>query len=164
VCNILQVYPALAARGREGEFYPWYALNCLLLNQDCHRVAYTYGVRESEPEVFRIISGLSPEEARALVDLLLERLEREPRISDYVKALAVNHLYLGHEYDDRLLSEEMLGALSRRYGWELIGALLGLAGSVVETNQCIDEPPLIAWVGLREAYRGVWSGREKGEG
>ena len=164
MCNIIQVYALLASEGREKEFYPWYSLYCLLMGQDCYRTAYTYNVKESEPEVFRIINGLSPLEASILMCSLLKRLRAEPKISDYVKALAVNHLYLGHKYDGELLSGELLNELSRRHGWGLIGALLGATGDTVETHRCVDEPSLLTWAGIREAYKGhkgVYHGAQK---
>jgi hypothetical protein len=118
MCNLALVYSRLLLEGREGEFYPWYALNCLLLGQDCHRTAYTYGVRDSEPEVYRIIDGISTPEAERLLSSLIERLRKDPRLSDYVKALVVNHLYLNHKYDHVLLSGDILNSVSRRYGWD----------------------------------------------
>jgi len=162
MCNLALVYSRLLLEGREGEFYPWYALNCLLLGQDCHRTAYTYGVRDSEPEVYRIIDGMAVPEAERLLASLVERLRKNPRLSDYVKALAVNHLYLNHKYDHVLLSGDILNMVSRRYGWGMIGAMLGQIPDVIETYKCIDEPPLIAWTGIREAYRGARHGTQKG--
>ena len=162
MCSPIQVYALLSYEGREREFYPWHALNCLLMGQDCYRTAYTYGVRESEPEVFKIIDGLSPLEASVFMASLLKRLRAEPRMSDYVKALAVNHLYLSHRYDGELLSGELINELSRRHGWTVIGALLGVTGDIVETHKCVEEPSLLAWTGIREAYRGVHHGSQKG--
>jgi hypothetical protein len=161
MCNPIQVYALLASEGREREFYPWYALQCLLMGQDCWRTAYTYNVKEIEPEVFRIIDGLSPLGASVLIASLLKRLREEPKLSDYVKALSINHLYLSHRYDSELLSGELLNELSRRHGWGLIGALLGVTGDMVETHKCVEEPSLLSWTGIRDAYRGVYRGSQK---
>jgi len=161
MCDIIQVYALLASEGREREFYPWYAIRCLLMGQDCYRIAYTYNVKEIDPEAFRIIDGISPQEASSLLDSILKRLESEPSLGDFVKALAINHLYLKHEHDGRLLSGELINRLSRRYGWGLIGTFLGVVNDTIETHKCVDEPSLLASTGIKEIYRGALYGGEK---
>jgi len=161
VCDVVQVFASLRHEGREREFYPWYALRCLLMGQDCYRIAYTYSVKDLDPEAFKIINALSQQEARSLMTSLLKRLGEEPSLGDFVKALAVNHLYLKHEYDGRVLHGELINRLIRRYGWSTIGVLLGAVNDVIETHRCVEEPSLITWQALKQVYGGVFRGGEK---
>jgi hypothetical protein len=161
MCDVAQVFASLRHEGREREFYPWYAIRCLLMGQDCYRIAYTYNVKEADPEAFKIIDGMPRREAEALITSLLERLEEEPSLGDFVKALAVNHLYLKHEHDDRVLSGELLNKLVRKYGWSVVGVLLGAVNDVIETHKCVGEPSLMTWQAVKQAYGGVFRGGEK---
>jgi hypothetical protein len=155
MCDIPQVFAILAYEGREKEFYPWYALRCKLMGQDCYRIAYTYGVKGVEPGVFQIIDGLSGRDARIFMTMALSVLEGEPDLKAYIEALAINHLYLNHSFDGILLSGEMINSLSRRYGWRVVGALLGATGSSIDVSDCVKEPSLITW----QAISGVYGGR-----
>jgi len=163
VCDTVQVFSSLRHEGREREFYPWYAIKCLLLGQDCYRTAYTYNVKDFDSEAFKIIDGMSPQEAYSLFATLLERLEKEPSLGDFVKALAVNHLYLKHEHSGKVLSGELINKLVRKYGWNVIGVLLGAVNDVIETHKCVEEPSLIAWQAVKQIYGGAFSGGEKGK-
>ena len=131
MCDTVQVFSSLRHEGREREFYPWYAIKCLLLGQDCYRTAYTYNVKDFDSEAFKIIDGMSPQEAYSLFATLLERLEKEPSLGDFVKALAVNHLYLKHEHSGKVLSGELINKLVRKYGWNVIGVLLAFNFSLL---------------------------------
>jgi len=161
VCDIPQVFAILASEGREREFYPWYALRCLLMGQDCYRIAYTYGVEEAEPGVFAIIEGLDPREARIYMSMALSVLEGDPDLKTFIKALAINHFYLNHAFDPVLLSGEMINSLSRRYGWRVIGALLGATGDAIDVSECVREPSLITWQAINNIYGGKVRGLEK---
>jgi len=152
MCDFPQVFAILASEGREREFYPWYALYCRLMGQDCYRTAYTYGVKDIEPGVFAIIEGLDPKEARVYMSMVLSVLGGGPDLKTYIKGLAVNHLYLDHAFDPVLLSGDVINSLSRRYGWRVVGALLGATGDSVDVSECVREPSLIAWQAIRNIY------------
>jgi hypothetical protein len=156
------VFAILSSEGREREFYPWYALRCLLAGQDCYRIAYTYGVEDTEPGVFAIIEGMEPREARVFMSMALSVLEGEPDIKTFIKALAINHLYLNHAFDPVLLSGDMINSLSRRYGWRVVGALIGATGDSIDTSDCVREPSLITWQAIREIYGVRVRGLKKG--
>lgn len=154
MCDFIQLFTILSRKMKELEFYAWHSLYCKLENKDCYRIAYTYGVKEYDPEIFAIIDDMDLLEAKKLFMKIYTRFKETYEIEDYIKLLAINHLYLSHEETEHLLSDDFINILSRKYGWEVVGTLIGVLNNRIETYKCSDYPSLQTWIPLSNAYRG----------